>query len=175
MPIESVMPSNYLILCCLSLLLPSIFPSIRDFSSESALGGQSTRASASVLAMNIEGWFPLGLTGLISFLSSGLSKSLLQHHNLKVSVLQCSAFFMVQLLHPYMTPRKTRALTVCAVGTRSGKQTQKDNAHSGVQFITPAGPRQSLLLVKDPNQFFCENLIYPKHTCPNPTPQIPWN
>ena len=54
-------------------------------------------ASASVLPMNIQGWFPLGLTGLISW----LSKSLLQHHNLKASVLWCSAFFMVQLSHPY--------------------------------------------------------------------------
>ena len=60
---------------------PQSFP-VSETCSESALGGQSTRASASVLAMNIQGWFPLGLTGLISFLCSGLSKSLLQHHNL---------------------------------------------------------------------------------------------
>ena len=58
------------------------------------------------------------------------------------------------------------------------KLTLKDNADSGVQFITPAGPRQSLLLLKDLNQTypkvsFCENLIYPKCTCPNPPPQIP--
>ena len=60
-----------------------------------ASGGKSTGASASVLTMTIQGWFPLGLTGLISLLSKGL-KSLLQHHSLKASVLQCSAFFMVQ-------------------------------------------------------------------------------
>ena len=74
MTIESVMPSNHLILCCPLLLLPSIFPRIKVFSTESALfasGGQSTGASASAssLPMNIQGWFPLGLTGLISLQS----------------------------------------------------------------------------------------------------------
>ena len=85
-------------------------------SHESALhiGGQSTEtsASASVLPMNIEGWFPLGLTGLISLLSKGLSKSLLQHHNLKASILQHSVFFMIQLSHLYMTTGKTIALII---------------------------------------------------------------
>ena len=78
MPIESVMPSNHLILCCPLLLLSSIFSGISDFSSELASGGQSTgawaSASASVLPTNIQGWFPLGLTGLISLLSRGLSR-----------------------------------------------------------------------------------------------------
>ena len=76
--IESVMPSNHLILCCLLLLLPSIFPSIRVFSNESLFvsGGQSigVSASASVLPMNIQDRFPLGLSGLISLLSKGLSR-----------------------------------------------------------------------------------------------------
>ena len=75
---ESVMPSNHLILCCLLLLLPSVFPSIRVFPSDSALtsGGQSigASASASVLLMNIQGCFPLGLTGWISLLSKRLSR-----------------------------------------------------------------------------------------------------
>ena len=75
-----------------------------------ASGGQSIGASASVLAMGIQGWFPLGLTGLISLLSKGL-KNLLQHHSAKVSALQRSAFFMVQLSDPYMTTGKTIALT----------------------------------------------------------------
>ena len=78
MSIESVMPSNHLILCCPLLLLPSILPSIRVFSNESVLtsGWQSIRASssASVLPINIQDWFPLGLTGLISLLSKGLSR-----------------------------------------------------------------------------------------------------
>ena len=71
--IESVMPSNHLILCCPLLLLPSIFPSIRVFSNDQffASGGQSigVSASASVFPMNIQDWFPLGLTGLISLQS----------------------------------------------------------------------------------------------------------
>ena len=77
-----------------------------------AFGGQRIRASAStsVLPMNIQGWLPLGLTGLISLLSKRLS-SLLQHHNLKASVPQHSAFFMVQLSHPFMTTGKPIALT----------------------------------------------------------------
>ena len=62
--------------------------------------------------MNNRGWFPLGLTGLISLLSKGLSKSFLPHHGLKASVLWCSAFFMVQLSHLYMTTGKTIALTI---------------------------------------------------------------
>ena len=74
MSIESVMPSNYLILCCPLLLLPSIFPSI--FSNELSLhirsDGQSIRASVSVLTMNMQDWFPLGWTGWISLLSKGL-------------------------------------------------------------------------------------------------------
>ena len=74
--IESVMPSNYLILCHPLLLPPSIFPSIRVFSIELALriSGQTIKASASVLRMNIQEWFPLGLTGLISLQSKGLSR-----------------------------------------------------------------------------------------------------
>ena len=75
---ELVMPSNHLIFCRSLLLLPSIFPSIRIFSNESALhiSGQSSGASASaaVLPMNIQDWFPLGLNGLISLLSKGLSR-----------------------------------------------------------------------------------------------------
>ena len=61
--------------------------------------------------MNIQGWFPLGLTGFISLVSKGL-KSLLQHHNSKASILQHSAFFMFQLSHPYMTTEKAIALTI---------------------------------------------------------------
>ena len=115
MSVELVMPPNHLILCLPLLLLPSIFPSIRAFSNEPALpwGDQSSRASASasVLPVNIWGWFPLGLMGLISLLSKGLSRVLLQHHSSKSSVLQCSAFSIVQLSHPYMTTGKTIALT----------------------------------------------------------------
>ena len=112
--IESVMPSNHLIFCCLLLLLPSIFPNIFPMSQLFTSGGQSIRASASalVLPVSIQGWFPLGLTGFISLLPiHGTLKSLLQHHNWKASVLRFSAFFMVQLSHPYMTTGKSIALT----------------------------------------------------------------
>ena len=109
MSIGSVMPLNHPILCCLLLLLPSIFPSRRVFSSESAFPSvaQSIGASASVsdLPMNIQGWFPLGLSGLISTVQVIL-KSFLQHHSSKASILWHSAFFMVQLSHPYVTTGK---------------------------------------------------------------------
>ena len=105
------MPSNHLILCRPLLFPPSIFSSIRVFSSESVLtsDGQNIgiSASTSVLPMNIQDWFPLGWTGWVSL----QSKSLLQHHSLKASILWCSAFFIVQLSYPYMTTRKTIALT----------------------------------------------------------------
>ena len=117
MSIELVMPSNHLILCHFLLLLPRLKqkgPSIRVFSSESVLRMRWpkywTSASASVLPMNIQDWFPLGYTGWISLQSKRL-KTLLQHHSSKASILWRSAFFMVQLSHPYMTTGKTITLT----------------------------------------------------------------
>ena len=77
-----------------------------------ASGGQIIEASASVLLMNIQGWFPLGLTCLITLQSKGRLMSLLQHHSLNASILQHSVFFMGQFSHPYMTPRKTITLTI---------------------------------------------------------------
>ena len=76
-------------------------------------GGQSigVSASVSVLPMNIQGWFPLGWTGLISLLSKGLSRVFSNTTVQKASILWCSAFFIVQLSHPYMTTGKTKALT----------------------------------------------------------------
>ena len=106
MSIESMIPSNHLILCRPLLLLPSIFPSIRVFQMSQffASGGQSIGVShsASVLPMNIQNRFPA---------VQGTLKSLLQHHSSKVSILQRSAFFIVQLSHPFMTTGKTIALT----------------------------------------------------------------
>ena len=101
-----------LILCCSLLLLPVIFPIIRGFSIESALHIRWPKywTSASVLPVNIQGWFPLGLTSLIFLHPKGLSKSLLQHHNSKASVLGCSHFFMAQLSLLHMTTRKTITL-----------------------------------------------------------------
>ena len=108
---DSVMLLKHHILCHPLLLLPSIIPSIRAFSMSwlFTAGGQSSRASASasVLLMNIQGWFPLGLIGLISLLSKGLSRVLFNTTVPKhQSILLSSAFFVVQLSHPYMTTSK---------------------------------------------------------------------
>ena len=117
MSVELAMPSNHLIS---SSVVPfsshlQSFPASgsSQMSQFFASGGQSigVSASASVLPMNIQDWFPLGWTGGISLQSKGLSKSLLQHHSSKASVLRCSTFFIVQLSHPYMTAGKTIALT----------------------------------------------------------------
>ena len=112
MSLELVMPSSYLILCHPLLLLSSIFHQDLFQWVVSASGGQSigASASASVRPMNIQGWFPL--EGLISLLSKETLKSLLQDHSSKVSILWCSAFFMVQLSYLYMTTGKTIALTL---------------------------------------------------------------
>ena len=116
MSIESVMPSNHLILYRPLLLLPSIFPSIRVFSNESAL--RITWPKYWSVRFNIS---PSNeYSGLISFRMDwldllaiqGTLKSLLQHHSSKASILQCSAFFTVQFSHPYMTTGKTIALTM---------------------------------------------------------------
>ena len=115
MSIESVMPSNHLILCCPLLLLPSIFPSIRVFTNESVLHFRWPKYWSFSFSINPSNEHP----GLISFRMDwldllavqGTLKSLLQHHNSKASILQHSAFFIVQLSHPYMTTGKTIALT----------------------------------------------------------------
>ena len=107
--IESVMPLNH-ILCHPLLLLPSVFPSIRVFSNESVLRIRWPKfwSFSFSIPMNTQDWFPLGWTGWSSLLSKGLSKSLLQHHSSKASILLRSAFFIVQLSHPsMMTTRNT--------------------------------------------------------------------
>ena len=112
---KSVMPANHLILCCPLLLPPSIFPSIRVFSNETVLHIKwlnNWSFSFSISSSN-------EYSGLISFRIDwldllevqGTLKSLLQHHSSKASILWFSAFFMVQLSHPYMTAGKTIALT----------------------------------------------------------------
>ena len=104
MSIELVMPSSHLILCHPLFLMPPIPPSIRVFSSESTLWMRwRVSASASVLPMNTQDWSPLGWTGWISLQSKGLSRVFSKHHSSKGSVLQRSAFFLVQLSGPYMT------------------------------------------------------------------------
>ena len=113
--IESVMTSNHLILCCPLLYLPSIFPSIRVFSNESILCIRWPKYLTFSFSIS-----PLSVySGLISFTMDwlnllavqGILKSLLQQHSSKASILWCSAFFIVQLSHQYMTTGKTIALT----------------------------------------------------------------
>ena len=110
--IESVMPSNHLIFCCYLFLLPSVFPSIRDFSNELALSIRwpkywsffsftisSSSEYSGLISFRIESFDLLAVQGNF--------KSILQYHSLKALILQCSAFFMVQLSHPYMITGKT--------------------------------------------------------------------
>ena len=115
MSIESVMPSNHLILCCPLLLLPSVFSSIRVFSNESALHIRWPKYWSFSFKISTSNEH----LGLISFRMDwldllavqGTLKSLLQHHSSKASILRCSAFSIVQLSYPYITTGKTIALT----------------------------------------------------------------
>ena len=115
MCIVSVMPSNHLILCCLILLLPSIFPRIRVFSKESVLCIRQSKYLSFSFSISPSSKH----SGLTSFRMDwldllavqGTLKSLLQYHSLKASIPRCSAFFIVQLSHLYMTTGKTVALT----------------------------------------------------------------
>ena len=115
MSVGLVMPSNHLILGCPLLLLPSIFPSIRVFSSESVLRIRWPKYWCFSFSTSPSNEY----SGLISFridwfnllAVQGSLKSLFQHHSSKASILQCSAFFMVQLSHPYMNTEKTVDLT----------------------------------------------------------------
>ena len=109
------MPSNHLILCCPLLLLPSVFPSIRVFSNESVLHirwPKDWSFSFNISPSNeYSGLISLRIDWLDLLAVQGTLKSLLQHHSSKASILQHSAFFIVQLLHPYMATGKTIALT----------------------------------------------------------------
>ena len=114
MSIKSMMPSSHLILCRPLLLLPSIFPSIRVFSNELALRIRWPKYWSYSFSISPSNEY----SGLISFRMDwfdllaveGTLNSLLQHHSSKASIIQCSAFFMIQLSHPYVTTRKTIVL-----------------------------------------------------------------
>ena len=114
MSIESVMPSNHPILCHPLLLLPSIFPSIRAFSNESVLHIRWPKYwnfSFSISPSNeYSRLISFSLDWLDLLAIQGTAKSLVQHHSSEASILRCSAFFIVQLPHPYMTAGKTLAL-----------------------------------------------------------------
>ena len=115
MSMESVMPSNQLILCCPLVHLPSVFPSIRVFSNESVLHNRWPKYWSFSFSLSPSNEY----SGLISFRMDwfdllavqGTLKSLLQHHSSKASIVHCLAFFISQLSNPYMTTGKTIALT----------------------------------------------------------------
>ena len=113
MSIESVMPSSHLILCLPLLLLPSIFPSIRVFSNESALGIRWPKYWRFSFNISPSNEHPRLISFRMDWLDlldqRGTLKSLLQHHSSKASILLCSAFFIVQLSHPYMTSNAEEA------------------------------------------------------------------
>ena len=138
MSTESVMPSSHLILCHPLLLPPSIFFSIRDFSNESALCIRWPKYWSFNFNISPSNEHP----GLISFridwldllAIQGTHKSLLQHHSSKASIIQCSAFFIVQLSHPYMTTGKAIGLTRRAFVGNSGKRL--DNHYSVQVYLS---------------------------------------
>ena len=115
MSIKSVMPSSHLILCGPLLLLPSISPSIRVFSNESVLPIRWPKYWSVSFGISPSGEYSrlisFGIDWLDLLAVQGTLKILFQHHSSKASILRCSAFFMVQLSHPYMTTGKTLALT----------------------------------------------------------------
>ena len=115
MSIESVMPSNHLIFCRPLLLLPSIFPSIRVFSSESVLHIRWPKYWSFSFSISHSDEHSALISFRMDWLDllavQGTLKSLLQHHSSEASILQCSAFFMVQISHPYKTTGKNIALT----------------------------------------------------------------
>ena len=115
MSIKSVMPSNHLILCHPLFLLPPIPPSIRVFSNESTLHMRWPKywscSFSIILSKEIPGLISFRMDWLDLLAVQGTLKSLLQHHTSKASILRRSAFFTVKLSHPYMTTRKTIALT----------------------------------------------------------------
>ena len=155
---DAIQPSYPL---CPLLLPPSVFPSIRVFPNESVL--RIRWPSASVLPMNIHDWSPLEWTGWISLQSKGLVKSLLQHRSSKASILQCSAFFIVQLSHPYMTLCNLILIMVGLISEtqqpalqsqpRTGGLTpalhRVSRGHACPIFLCPALDRNAVLLKAD--------------------------
>ena len=170
MSIESVMPFNHLILCCPLLLLPSIFPSIRVFSNESAFCIRWPKYWS--FSFNISpsnehpGLIPFRMDWLDLLLVQGTLKNLLQHHSSKASILWCSAFFTVQLSHPYMTTGRTIALT---------RQTFVGKVMSLLfnmlsRLVITFLPRSKCLLtswLQSPSAVILESKIYSKPLFPN--------
>ena len=159
MSMESVVPSNHLILCHSLLLLPSIFPSIGVFSKESALCVRWPKYCSFSFSITPS----IEYSGLISFrmdwfnllAAQGTLKSLLQHHSSKASALRCSAFFIVQLSHPYMTTGKTIALTRWTFACKVMSLLFKMLSKLVIAFL-PRGKRLSISLLQPPSAVILE-------------------
>ena len=153
MSFESVMPSNDLVLRH-PLFLPPIFPNIMVFPMNQffASDGQSigVSASTSVFPMNIQDWFPLGLTLVDLLAVQETLKSLLQHHSSKASILWCSAFFIVQLSHPCVTTGKTIALTRCISVGKVMSLLSNMLSRLVIAFL-PRSKRPLILLLQSPS------------------------
>ena len=158
MSMESVVPSNHLILCH-SLLLPLIFPSIGVFSKESALCIRWPKYCSFSFSITPS----VEYSGLISFRMDwfnllavqGTLKSLLQHYSSKASTLRCSAFFIVQLPHPYMTTGKTIALTRWTFACKVMSLLFKMLSKLVIAFL-PRGKRLSISLLQPPSAVILE-------------------
>ena len=145
MSIESVMPSNHLILYCLLLPWPSMFPSIKVFSNQSVLHIRWPKYWTFSFSISPSNEY----SGLISFRMDwldllavqGTLNSLLQHHSSKASILWHSAFFMVQLSHPYMTTRKTIALTRWTIGVQKVNWFRKESLVGHLQILNKNLPK----------------------------------
>ena len=144
MSLESMVPFSHLILCHPLLLLPSIFPSIRVFSNESTLHLRWPKYQSFSFSISPSNEY----SGLISFRMDwldllsvqGILKSLLQHHSSKASAVQCSAFFMVQLSHPYMTTGKTMALTIATFVGKVMSLLSNTLSRFVIAFLTSSKP-----------------------------------
>ena len=140
MSIESVMPSNHLILCRPLLFLCSIFPSISVFSNELALPSRwpmywsfsfsisPSNEYSELISFRMD-WFDI-------LAAQGTLKSLLQHHTSKVSITRCLAFFIVQLLHPYMTTGKTKALIIWTFVCKVMSQLSNPQSGFAIAFVS---------------------------------------
>ena len=159
MSMESVVPSNHLILCHSLLLLPSIFPSIGVFSKESALCIRWPKYCSFSFSITPS----IEYSGLISFKMDwfnllavqGTLKSLLQHHSSKASTLWCSAFFIVQLSHPYMTHGKTIDLTRWTFACKVMSLLFKMLSKLVIAFL-PRGKSLSISLLQPPSAVILE-------------------
>ena len=139
MSIEWVMPSSHLFLCCPNLLLPPIPPSIRVFSTESTRcirWPEYWSFSFSIIpSKEIPGLISFRMDWLDLLAVQGTLKSLLQNHSSKASIPQCSAFFTVQLSHPYRTTGKTIALTAAAAAAKSLQSDLSRQSNSLIQLL----------------------------------------